>query len=168
MGMGEEEVGGFPDRFNRVSQTAEQVLVSAVKIAEAYGARDVGTDHLLYALASFNDGWGVGRFLRSQNISEGVVEALLIKGEHDTLPFLEERDLLKERDLSPAGKNAIKAAATIAQEWGHNYITPVHFLQAILEQDEGGADYVLSKLERSKDFLKSEFREYLRTTGFVG
>src|SRR4051812_20950917 len=133
-----------------LSAQAEEILQQAARVAGERGAREVDSEHLLYALGD-ND----------------VVQAILSRlkiSPKDLKAQIDEMAPPKERKgpqrgeigVSPRVKAALLAAFTASRELGHSYVGPEHLLIGLAEEEEGLAGDLLRRYGLTPQALRQQ------------
>jgi ATP-dependent Clp protease ATP-binding subunit ClpC len=126
--------------FERFTNRARRVVVTAQEEARTLGHDYVGTEHLLLGL--IHEGTGVAAMaLESLAISPEVVrqqvEAITGRGQEAPtghIPF------------TPRAKQVLELSLSEAQELGHSYIGTEHILLGLIREADGVAAQVLVTL----------------------
>ena len=111
--------------LNSFSDSAEKVIKNAGQIAYKYGSNEVGTEHVLYGIAS------VGESLSSKLLAEhGITEQNLenvLEENSDSIQIFG-----GEVEFTPRVKDLFRYAQNVAMQLGHSFIGPEHLLYALL------------------------------------
>ncbi|MBV9166875.1 MAG: hypothetical protein JO342_12070 [Solirubrobacterales bacterium] len=136
--------------FERFSERARQVLVSAREEAQALRHNYIGTEHLLLGLLGVEEGIAA-RVLASFDVTPERVRAQVVQivggGEEATggqVPF------------TPRAKQVLELALREALSLGHNYIGTEHLLLGLLAENGGVAARVLPNLGADAGKLRDE------------
>ncbi|HEY7324825.1 MAG TPA: Clp protease N-terminal domain-containing protein [Streptosporangiaceae bacterium] len=151
--------------FERFTQRARNVLVTANAAAQASGHLEVGTGHLLLALFADPDGIAA-KVLAGLQAGQPQVEAALHDawaqptgprdepagpaGADDVLATAGDPGLTAAGEaagrlpMSPAARAALVNAVAVALEFGHNYIGTEHILLALYRDPDSLAARVLA------------------------
>ena len=133
-----------------LNETSEEILQQAARTAMDWGAQEIDTEHLLFALAD-ND----------------VVQAILKRFKisiPDLKSELESRAEKQERGeearsehigVSPRVKAALIAAFQASRDLGHSYVGPEHLLIG-LAQEEGYAKDVLRRYGLTPEAIRQQ------------
>lgn len=113
------ELSGFSD-------SAQQVLQTASEVASKYGSGQVGTEHILFGLASNKEGVA-SKVLNDFGVSKESMLELFEESENDFVI-----NFSGGIELSPRVKEMIKIAQKIALELGQNYVGTEHLLLALI------------------------------------
>ena len=140
--------------FNRFTDRARRVLVTAQQEAVRLGHNYVGTEHILLGLLHETEGVAV-RVLASLNISpEAVrerVESIIGHGEPSQ----------SEIAYTPRAKRVLELSLEEAQRLGHNYVGTEHILLGLLYEGEGVAAQVLAGMGVDIDTMRERVAEML-------
>lgn len=118
------------------SDNIEKVIKNASKFALRFGSNLVGSEHILYGLASVKD------CLASKLLAEdGVTEPALFQFFEDNAP----EDILfgTEVELTPRTKDLFKTAQQIALQMNHSFLGTEHLLLALLSSSGSVAYRIL-------------------------
>ncbi len=135
------------------SDSIEKVIKNASKFALRFGSNLVGTEHILYGLASVRD------CLASQILAEeGVTEPALFAFFEENAP--EERLYVDEVELTPRTKDLFRAAQQIAIQLNHSFLGAEHLLLALLSNPGSVAFKIMlgqfgADIDKMKDKLVS-------------
>lgn len=125
--------------FNRFTDRARRVLVSAQQEALRMGHGHIGTEHLLLGLSGDQEGVAM-KVLTSFNIDMVAVRTMITEkagqGEVDR----------QELNYTPRAKKSLELAIEEAQKLGHNYVGTEHLLLGLIREGEGLAAQVLKSL----------------------
>ncbi len=110
----------------RVTESVSKVLKNAGRIALKYGSSQVGTEHLLYGLASVNDS------VASKILGEFGVTAIGIENIIRNNGILNSMAMFNyDVELTPRTKEIFLLANQFANQIGHNFIGTEHLLVAL-------------------------------------
>jgi Clp amino terminal domain, pathogenicity island component len=131
--------------FERFSQEAKDVLVSAQEEARSLRHNYLGVEHLLLALSGDSS---IGSLLRAAGASRGaIVEQIRrIVGEG-------KEPLATTIPLTPRAKRALELAARAAGRSGQP-VRPAHILVAVIDLRQGVGAEILDRLDVSRDDLR--------------
>ncbi|MCS7158682.1 MAG: AAA family ATPase [Blastocatellia bacterium] len=139
------------DVTDYLSEAGEETLQQAGRTAVEWGAEEVDTEHLLYALAD-ND--VVQAILRRFKLSPQD-----LKTELESAAEKRERAAEKPRreqiGVSPRVKAALLAAFQVSRDLGHSYVGPEHLLIG-LAQEEGWARDILQKYGLTPESIRQQ------------
>lgn len=114
----------------RVTESVSKALKNAGRIALKYGGRQVGTEHLLYGLASVSDS------AASKILSEYGVTAMGIENILRNSGILNSMAMFNtDIELTPRVKEIFLLANQFANQIGHNFIGTEHLLVALTLSD---------------------------------
>jgi hypothetical protein len=145
--------------FKRFTDRARMVLSQSETEAHRLGHGFVGTEHML--LAQFEVPEGLGKkVLDEVGISKPMVDEKVVElikrataTEEGKLPF------------TPRAKAALKGAAEVSLQLGHNYIGTEHLLLGLLADEDSVAAKVLRDLGASHGVVRDRTLELLATYG---
>ena len=107
----------------RFSEDVNGVLKAAQQIAYKYSSGEVGTEHVLFGLASCN---GVaGKLLRESGVTPNQLETIFGESGEGTVT-------LGKMDLSPRVKGSLVLASQVAQSHGASFVDTHHLLFCLL------------------------------------
>lgn len=145
----------FGDKF---TDQARKVLSLASEEARRYNHTGVGTEHLLLALMSEDEGIAVKALAQLQVQPSEVraqIETLHPEGEQPVGDGL--------IGMTQQGKESIELAVQEAQSLGHHYIGTEHLLLGLLRQEESLVSLILRKsgvtLEKARELVKQLLTE---------
>ncbi|HEC69434.1 MAG TPA: ATP-dependent Clp protease ATP-binding subunit [Candidatus Omnitrophica bacterium] len=127
--------------FNRFTERARKVLLSAKEHARRFNHDYIGTEHILLGLVSEQEG-----------VASVVLQNLgadLERVKEEVEKFLHpggQTQVLGELPFTPRAKKVLELAAEEARSMGHNYIGTEHLLLGLLREQEGIASQVLVSL----------------------
>jgi ATP-dependent Clp protease ATP-binding subunit ClpC len=135
-----------------LSEQAEQILQAAARTAAEWGAREVDSEHLLFALAD-ND--VVQAILKRFKLSPEDLK----RQAREISPVRKGAKPKGERaevGVSPRVKGAILAAFTASRDLGHSYVGPEHLLIGLAEEEEGLAGDLLRRYGLTPEALRQQ------------
>ena len=145
--------------FERFTERARKVVVSAQEEARFFGHDYIGTEHLLLGLLHEDEGVAA-HVLGSLNVTLDKaceqVESVVGRGEEGI------GDRVGQAPFTTRSKRALESASREALQLGHNYIGTEHILLGLVRESEGGAAHVLSNLGVDPDKVR---REVVRMIG---
>ena len=106
------------------SDSIEKVIKNASKIALRFGSNLVGTEHILYGLASVTD-CTASQLLSSYGVTEKALFELFEESSNGV-------SLFGSVELTPRTKELFQNAQQTAMDFGHSFIGTEHLLFAIL------------------------------------
>lgn len=124
--------GGFTDNAQNALNTAQQ-------FAQANGFNYVGTEHILYGIAS--GGSAAGEALREYGVTPEKI-AELAKNLVGSGDF----NITANFDFTPRSKRILEMSMQQARQMGQNYTGTEHMLLALLNERDGVAARILSEL----------------------
>jgi ATP-dependent Clp protease ATP-binding subunit ClpC len=136
--------------FERFTDRARRVVVSAQDEARQLDQNYIGTEHILLGLV--HEGNGVaGKALESLGISldeiRQRVEETIGRGQHASsghIPF------------TPRAKKVLELSLREAQQLGHHYIGTEHILLGLISEGDGVAAQVLTSLGADHDRVREQ------------
>ena len=135
--------------YNTSSENLEKVIKSAGKIAMEFGGNQVGSEHILYGLAS------VKECMASKLLSEyGVTSASLkeiLNEDENASEVLSGVDV----ELTPKSKEILSTARQVALQLNHNFVGAEHLLFALLVN---GGTYAVKILTNSYKINLTELK----------
>jgi excisionase family DNA binding protein len=141
----------FGDKF---TDQARNVLALASEEARRYNHPGVGTEHMLLAIMSENEGIAA-KALAQLHIQENEIRKLI-----ETLHPEEHNHPVAEGmiGVTPQGKASIEKAVQEARGLDHHYLGTEHLLLGLLREEESFGAQVLRKsdvtLEKTRDLIK--------------
>ena len=120
------------------SDSIEKVIKNASKIALRFGSNLVGTEHILYGLASVSD-CTASKILAGYNVTEASLFELFEESATGI-------SLFGNVELTPRTKELFKIAQQIAMDMGHSFIGTEHLLLAILSNKSCYATKMLANI----------------------
>lgn len=120
------------------SDNIQKVIKNASKFALRFGSNLIGSEHILYGIASVKD------CLASQYLQEvGVTEPKLFKFFEENVADEDIFTLSNEVELTPRTKDLFRIAQQIALQKGHSFIGTEHLLLALLSSTSSVAYRIL-------------------------
>ena len=145
--------------FERFTDRARLVLSQSETEARRLGHGFVGTEHLLLALFEVPGGLAM-KVLDAVGIAKPMVDDKVVElikrttaSEEGKLPF------------TPRAKAALRSAAEVALELGHNYIGTEHLLLGVLVDEDSVAAKVLQDLGATYGVVRDRTVELLAGYG---
>lgn len=144
----------------RFTKSANKVIEISSEVAIKLGHSYIGTEHLLYGLASEKTGVA-GRVLEKQNVTPEKIfqqiEELIGKndcGETRTLGF------------TPRSKKVLENAFRDARKINSDYIGTEHLLVGIVKEPDSIATRILNQLGLDVQLMYNEIRQVLEEQDF--
>lgn len=132
--------------FNGFTEKANNALNLSISISEKLGHTCVGTEHLLYGLASVESGVAAA-ILNKKGIVPSIIEQKLISVVGKGIP-----NRMSPEDFTPRAKRILENSLIEAKNMGHSYIGTEHILLAFLnEQDSYGSLFLQEMGVNPKD-----------------
>jgi ATP-dependent Clp protease ATP-binding subunit ClpA len=131
---------GDTTMFERFTDRARRVVVSAQEEARLLNHSYIGTEHLLLGLLYDDEGVGAKTLIKLR-VDLEKVRALV-----DEIVGMGGSSPSGHIPFTPRAKKVLELALREALELGHNYIGTEHLLLAIVREGEGIAMQVLTKL----------------------
>ena len=139
-----------------MTKNAKQALQNSVALAKSLGTNQVGTEHLLFGLASVQS-CRASKLLAEHGITAQMVKEYLEKN-------LVAYNTKKPMDYTPRVKYIISAASDVAMQVGTDYIVTEHLLYCMLVDSGSLAVSIINNLSgRSINAL--QHRTYKAITG---
>ena len=133
----------------KFTESGGRVLEIANQIARQLGANYVGTEHILYGLASSESGLS-GKILNEIGVdNKDVLEKIGEIGSMNINPFLAGMVV----GYTPKCKSIIETAFYQAKKLGSNYIGSEHLLIAVITEEDTLANRILQELNIDIDQL---------------
>ena len=107
------------------SDSIEKVVKNASKIALRFGSNLVGTEHILYGIASVED-CTAAKLLESYGVTENALFSLFEESSNGM-------SLFGSAQLTPRTKELFQNAQQTAMDFGHSFIGTEHLLFALLQ-----------------------------------
>ena len=141
----------------KFTESGGNVLEIANQIARQLGANYIGTEHILFGLASVESGLS-GKILNEVGVDkEQVLEKIGQIGSMNINPFLAGMVV----GYTPKCKSIIESAFYQAKKLGSNYIGSEHLLIAIITEEDTLANRILQELNVDIDQLISLLNDAL-------
>lgn len=140
-----------------MTKNAKLALDNSVNLARSMNNFQVGTEHLLYGLASVS-GCMASRLLLEQGISADMIKDYIFK--MGTQNFSNRKNM----EYTPRVKNIISAAADIAVQIGTMYIVTEHLLYVLLVDSGNQAVSIVKNLSNG-NYNTLRNRTYQAITG---
>ena len=141
---------------NLFSDSIEKVIKNASKIALRFGSDLVGTEHILYGLASVQD-CTASKMLASEGVTENSLFQLFEQSTNAVALF-------GNVQLTPRTKELFQIAQQTAMNLGHSFIGTEHLLLAILSNKSCYATKVLANIFGvNVDELKNKLLSSMQT-----
>jgi len=137
-------------RFEKFSERARRVLISAQEEAQRLNHSYINTEHILLGLLREEEGVAA-KVLINLGTTLSKVRA--------TVEFAMERSekpSISETGLTPSAKRVIELAIDEARHLGHNYIGTEHLLLGLLREGGGAASSALESLGITIDRVRAE------------
>ncbi len=148
-----------PDRFQKFSRRAREVLALAQEEAQRLGHNYIGTEHILLGL--IREGEGIGaKVLISLGVSLDDVRTRVmhIIGHGD-------RIVLGEVGLTPRAKRVMELAVDEARRMNHPYVGTEHLLLGLVREGEGIAAGVLESIGLTLEQVRTATLQMLSAVG---
>lgn len=124
----------------RVTDSVNKALQIAGKVAIQYGYSQVGTEHLLYGIASLDEN-ASGKILNSYGVTPDKLDLIFDKMSTHKNLILSGNTI----QLSPRSKEVFAIAKRFAIEMGQNFITTEQLLASMLLSDNSYAVNILKR-----------------------
>ncbi len=124
----------------RATESVNKVLQNAGKIAVAYSNTQIGTEHLLYGLASVTESVA-SKILASFGVTANAIESIFSESSQKHANSLFSSNV----ELTPRSKEVFVVANQFANQIGHNFIGTEHLLVSILLSEDSYAVNILKR-----------------------
>ena len=124
----------------KYTQSVNLAIQNAGKIALLYGNYQIGTEHLLYGLASVSDSVA-SKILGNFGISAADFESVFDKTSTKQNKVIVQTKI----EFSPKSKEAFIIASQFSQSINHNFVGTEHLLLAVLSSEDSEAINILKK-----------------------
>jgi ATP-dependent Clp protease ATP-binding subunit ClpC len=132
--------------FNKFTKRAQRVIILAQEEAKKLNHDYVGTEHILLALLSLDEGVAAEALkvlgVDKKKLRQQVVQVV---GEGDNVL------LSGDRPMTPRAKRVLSFSVQEAQELGHNFVGTEHILLGLVREEEGVANQVLQNEGLTQD-----------------
>lgn len=137
------------DIFNKFSPNARRILISAQKIAQSMGSA-LGSEHILLALA-----------IQPKTLAQSILHEQMVGLDQIRL-IVSLHHFTKEPSpgMTMEAKNALKAAAQVALDYGHKEIDSEHLLYGIISEEEFHASEVVDRIGTDPNVIIDQVRNY--------
>ncbi len=125
----------------RLTESVNRAIQNAGKIALLYGNYQIGTEHMLYGLASVKDSVA-SKILTNFGVNHNKIEEIFSKNK----PKQSNLILQSSIDFTPRTKETFVLANQFAMQIGHNFVGTEHLLVSLLLQEDS---YAVSMLKRN-------------------
>lgn len=146
----------MPNKMERFTQRARQVLTLAQQAAEQLQHSHIGTEHLLLGLLR-ESGGVAGHALRAMGLQEQTAEALARE-----LSRAGSLSAGSQLDLSDGTKKVLELAVDEARRMGHHYIGTEHLLLGVTRQSDSVAAEILRRQNIEADALRQQIRRVMQ------
>ena len=140
---------------NKFTQKAEGSLLEASKFSRSLGHSYVGTEHLLYALASAKDSVSAriltAKGAQPDKIRQDIIDYMGIGAE----------STVSSKDMTPRLRKIIESSADECMRLGNKFIGTEHLLTALINQRDCTAVRLLEAAGISVSGLKADLATYL-------
>ncbi|MCD6450426.1 MAG: ATP-dependent Clp protease ATP-binding subunit [Thermotogaceae bacterium] len=136
--------------FEKFSEKAAQIFVTAQEEAKELGHSYVGTEHILLALLKVGDS-AASEILGGMGITYSRTKSEII-----SMVGMGMRGFITSPQMTPRAKRVTELAYEEAKILGSEKIMPEHLLLGIIREGEGIAIHVLSKLGIDLQILRRE------------
>lgn len=137
------------DIFNKFSPNARRILISAQKIAQSMGSA-LGSEHILLALA-----------IQPKTFAQSILHEQMIGLDQIRL-IVSLHHFTKEPSpgMTSEARNALKAAAQVASDYGHKEIDSEHLLYGIISEEDFHATEVVDRIGTDPEAIIDQVRNY--------
>ena len=144
--------------INKFTQKAESTLLEALNFSRSLGHSYIGTEHLLYALASSKDSVAskilAAKGAHAPRIKQDIIDYMGVGNESS----------VSSKDMTPRLKGIIEEAAVESTRARNKYVGTEHLLVALLNQRDCIGVRLLEQNGISIPDLKADLSLYLGTT----
>ncbi|MCD6299681.1 MAG: ATP-dependent Clp protease ATP-binding subunit [Dehalococcoidales bacterium] len=137
-------------RFEKFSERARRVLISAQEEAQHLNHSYIDTEHILLGLLREEEGIAAKVLINLGTSLHKVRATVELTMEHSEKPST------GETGLTPSAKRVIELAIDEARHLGHNYIGTEHLLLGLLREGGGAAASALESLGITIDRVRAE------------
>ncbi len=141
--------------FEKFSERAAQVFVTAQEEAKELGHSYVGTEHILLGLLKTRNS-PIVELLANMGVTYSRT-----KGEIISMVGMGMRGFITSPQLTPRAKRVTELAFEEAKNLGNDKIQPEHLLLGLIREGEGIAVHVLNKLGVDLHMLRQEILDVL-------
>ena len=124
----------------RLTESVNRAIQNAGKIALMYGNYQIGTEQLLYGLASVKDSVA-SKILQSYNVTASKIEEVFSKSASKQATLV----ISNTVDFTPRSKEVFVIANQFANQIGHNFVGTEHLLVSLLLSDDSYAVNILKR-----------------------
>jgi len=142
-------------RFEKFSERARRVLISAQEEAQHLNHSYIDTEHILLGLLREEEGVAAKVIINLGTTLSKVRATVEFAMERSEKPST------SETGLTPSAKRVIELAIDEARHLGHNYIGTEHLLLGLLREGEGVAASALDSLSITLDRVRAEIARLL-------
>jgi ATP-dependent Clp protease ATP-binding subunit ClpC len=135
--------------FDKFSPNARKILISAQKIAQSMGTA-LGSEHILLALA-ITPKTLAQSVLREQMVGMDQIRLIVSLHHFTTEPT---------PGMTTEAKDALKVAAQIAAEYGHDKIDTEHLLLGIISEEKFHANEVVDRIGTDPNAIIDQIRGF--------
>lgn len=124
----------------RLTESVNRAIQNAGRIALSYGNFQIGTEQLLYGLASVKDSVA-SKLLKNYNVTSEKIEEIFAKKSPKQTNLI----LANSVDFTPRSKEVFVIANQFANQIGHNFVGSEHLLVSLLLSEDSVAYSILRK-----------------------
>lgn len=135
--------------FDKFSPNARKILISAQKIAKSMGTA-LGSEHILLALA-ITPKTLAQSILREQMVGLDQIRLIVSLHHFTTEPI---------NSMTTEAKDALKVAAQVASEYGHDQIDTEHLLMGIVSEEKFHANEVVDRIGTDPNAIIDQIRGF--------
>ena len=146
------------DHFDKFTERARRVIITAQEEALAFNHNYVGTEHMLLALVRQTDGLAAIVLVNLGMDLESVRPSVELMAGRGTAPAE------GEIGLTPRAKKAVELAVDEARRLKHRYIGTEHLLIGLVRAGEGITAGIFSAFEIETDAVRAETMRLLAQT----
>jgi|LakMenEpi03Aug12_release.lakeMendotaPanAssembly.Ray.scaffolds.fasta_scaffold232136_1 ATP-dependent Clp protease ATP-binding subunit ClpA len=153
--------------FDKFGESAIEVIYDAYRYARRFKSEQIGTDHIITALAADQESLPAMALKETNVDSESLLAELernLLKGKKKDIapPEIEYcSNLLEDLKLNFPAKLVIKRAKEMRTFFGHSHVEPEHIFLALLDLRDEPAMKILDELGANVTFMNRRVREMI-------
>ncbi len=124
----------------RLTESVNRAIQNAGRIALSFGNFQIGTEQLLYGLASVKDSVA-SKLLKNYNVTSEKIEEIFAKKSPKQTNLI----LANSVDFTPRSKEVFVIANQFANQIGHNFVGSEHLLVSLLLSEDSVAYNILKR-----------------------
>ena len=141
--------------FERFTERARKVVVSAQEEARRFNHNYIGTEHLLLGLLRKKEA------VAAQTLNSLGVTLKDVRGQVESIVGHGEEGTSEQDPFTPRTKKVLELAIQEARRIEHNYVGTEHLLLGLLQLEEGVAARILRELLVNPEAIREEVRKRL-------